>query len=143
MNTPDINQQDFDQQMEWNGWYVFDRALPGNLVSDMRRDCLKWVEICKEYQIKNRINEAGDGTAHHAVGTGDSIDAFLDLHLFHPYLSHFFADAPYIMHACNPVGGFPRLDTYIHKVHRDVATFIPNFHMRVNMLVMLDDSTLR
>lgn len=137
-----MNKADFDEEMEVNGWHSFENALPECLVKKMRRDCLKWVDICREYQIKNKLNENGDGTAHHAVGGGDSIDEFLDLHLFHPYMSHFFKGAPYIMHACNPVGGFPKSDTYIHKVHRDVATFIPNYHIRINMLVMLDDFML-
>ncbi|WP_158590402.1 phytanoyl-CoA dioxygenase family protein [Noviherbaspirillum cavernae] len=137
-----MDQIEFDERMQLNGWAVFEDALPDHLIQELKRDCLAWIEVCREYQIANRINESGDGTGHHSVGQGKSIDAFLDMHLFHPYLSHFFNDVPYIMHACNPVGGFPKLDTYIHKVHRDVATYIPDFNMRINMLVMLDDFTL-
>ncbi len=132
----------FDTKMEQDGWCAFEDVLPERLVADMRRDCLKWVDICKDYQIRAGINESGDGTAHHAVGAGDSIDEFLNLHLLHSYISNFFNDSPYILHACNPVGGFPSYDTYIHKIHRDINTFIPNFNIRTNMLVMLDDFTV-
>jgi ectoine hydroxylase-related dioxygenase (phytanoyl-CoA dioxygenase family) len=132
----------FERNMYRDGWCVFENMLPDDLVRGMRADCLKWVEICREYQIRNRINEDGDGTAHHTVGAGDSIDEFLDLHLLHPYMLRFFDDRPYILHACNPVGGFPNANVYIHQIHRDIVTFIPNYNIRINMLVMLDDFTV-
>lgn len=132
----------FDAKMEQDGWCVFDEVLTKRLVADLRRDCLKWIDICKNYQIRAGINESGDGTAHQAIGAEDSIDEFLDLHLLHSYISHFFNEAPYTLNACTPVGGFPQYDTYIHKIHRDVGTFIPNFNIRTNMLVMLDDFTV-
>lgn len=137
-----MNMTIFDQKMQQDGWCIFEDVLPERLIADMRSDCLKWVDVCKEHQIRAGINEHGDGTAHHSVGAGDSIDEFLNLHLLHPYLAHFFNDFPYILHACNPVGGFPKYDTYIHKIHRDINTFIPNFNVRTNMLVMLDDFTV-
>lgn len=64
------------------------------------------------------------------------------MHIFHKYLSHFFCDRPYILHACNPVGGFPNASSYVHRVHRDTATYIPMFNVRMNMLVMLDEFTI-
>lgn len=140
--TAMINKIDFDEKMQRDGWYVFENVLSGILVLELRRDCLKWIDICAGYQIANKINETGDGTAHHTVGAGDSIDEFLNHHFLHPYISHFFSGAPYILHACNPVGGFPNANTYIHRVHRDVATYIPHYNMRMNMLVMLDDFTV-
>jgi hypothetical protein len=137
-----IGMIDFEEKIFKDGWVVFPAVLSPRLVFDMRRDCLKWVEICKGYQIANGINESGDGTAHHSVGMGDSIDEFVDLHLLHAYISSFFKGAPYIMHACNPVGGFPQANVYLHKVHRDVVTYIPDYNLRINMLVMLDDFTV-
>jgi Phytanoyl-CoA dioxygenase (PhyH) len=132
----------FRNKLKIDGWVVFEKALPIDLVQNMRTDSLKWVDICKSYQIKNKINLSGDGTAHHSVGGGDSIDEFLGMHIFHSYIADFFEEKPYILHACNPVGGFPNCSTYLHKVHRDVATYIPNYNLRINMLVMLDDFTI-
>ena len=133
---------DFDDTIRTRGWALFPDAIPAGLVRELRRDSLKWIDVCAAHQIANKINLAGDGTGHNAIGGGDSIDAFIDLHLFHPYLSHFFSCKPYILHACNPVGGFPNLVNYVHRVHRDVATYIPMFNMRMNMLVMLDEFTI-
>lgn len=132
----------FDRELAEKGWVIFHDALKGDLVGRLRRDCLKWIDICTQYQIASKINTNGDGTAHHSVGAGDSIDEFIDLHLFHAWLKHYFDSKPYILHACNPVGGFPRVENYVHRVHRDVATFIPNYNLRINMLVMLDDFTI-
>jgi len=132
----------FDHGLAKQGWIVFPDALDAGLVDRLRRDCLKWVDICTGYQVASGINTNGDGTAHHSIGANDSIDEYVGMHLFHPWLEHFFAGKPYILHACNPVGGVPRAQNYVHRVHRDVATFIPNFNLRMNMLVMLDDFTI-
>ncbi len=133
---------DFDNDMMSKGWTIFPGILDEKLVMRMRSDSLKWVEVCQGYQVNAGINENGDGTAHHAIGAGDSIDKFVCQHLFHVYLEHFFGNKPYIMHACNPVGGLPQADTYLHRIHRDSATFIPGCNFRINMLVMLDEFTL-
>lgn len=137
MNTTHRNSSLHD-----DGWVIFENALDSDLIKEMRADCLKWVEICAQYQIKNKINQSGDGTAHHSIGGNDSIDRFVAMHKFHDQLSEYFDGQPYILHACNPVSGGPRQSTYVHKIHRDVATFIPDYKFRINMLVMLDDFTL-
>jgi ectoine hydroxylase-related dioxygenase (phytanoyl-CoA dioxygenase family) len=138
----DVHKITFINKLKNDGWVIFENMLSDDFVQKMRRDVLKWVDICKQYQIEGKINSTGDGTAHHAVGGNDSIDEFLGLHLFHLYLAEFFEQRPYILHACNPVGGFPNNDTYLQKVHRDVATYIPGYNLRINMIVMLDDFTI-
>ncbi|WP_082508388.1 phytanoyl-CoA dioxygenase family protein [Burkholderia sp. Leaf177] len=132
----------FDREMDAKGWVIFPGAIEPGLVDRLRHDCLKWIDICTQYQVASGINAQGDGTAHHSVGAEDSIDEFIGLHVFHAWLQHYFESKPYILHACNPVGGFPRVQNYVHRVHRDVATFIPDYRLRINMLVMLDDFTL-
>lgn len=132
----------FRNKLKVDGWAMFEEALSSDQVQSMRVDSLKWIDICKKYQVEGNINASGDGTGHHAVGGGDSIDEFLAEHTFHSYLADFFEEKPYILHACNPVGGFPNCEPYTHKVHRDVATYIPNYNLRINMLVMLDDFTI-
>lgn len=137
-----MSKSEFDSAMAETGWVLFPEVLSAQEVASLRNDSLKWIEFCKHYQIKNRINDSGDGTAHQAVGGRDSIDAFLDSHYFHDYLSAYFDEKPYALNACTPVGGFPNADIYVHQVHRDVLVYIPNYHLRINMLVMLDDFTL-
>ncbi len=131
----------FAKAIAGDGWCLFPNVLDSETTAALRSDSLKWVDICREFQIRNGINADGDGTAHHSIGGDDSIDAFIDSHLFHPYLDLFFGSAPYILHACNPVGGLPNRVNYVHNIHRDVRTYIPDYNMRMNVLVMLDDFT--
>lgn len=132
---------DFEKQIKEKGWVVFEGVLSADFVSELREDCLKWIEICKGYQIRNGVNADGDGTAHHCLGAGDSIDRYVDMHLFHPYISRYFGDEPYICHSLTPIGGFPGMRSYVHKLHRDVRTLIPGYPLKLNMLVMCDDFT--
>lgn len=132
----------FERDISEKGWYLLPNVLTSSQIDRMRNDCLKWIDLCAKYQISNGINTTGDGTAHHAIGGNDSIDDFIDMHLMHPYLEHYFSSRPYILHACNPVGGFPKAQSYVHRVHRDAATYIPSYNFRMNMLIMLDDFTI-
>ncbi|MCE8025895.1 phytanoyl-CoA dioxygenase family protein [Billgrantia aerodenitrificans] len=132
----------FDQEIRERGWVVFEKILPDELTQALREDSLKWIDVCSKYQIKNGINTSGDGTAHQCIGGNDSIDRFIDMHLFHKYIARYFDDKPYICNCCTPIGGFPGANIYVHQVHRDVRTFIPGYHLRLNMLIMCDDFTL-
>jgi ectoine hydroxylase-related dioxygenase (phytanoyl-CoA dioxygenase family) len=137
----DISIEAFQARMDERGWVVFPNVLAAAFVEELRRDCLKWVEICKAYQIRNGIHGEGDGTAHHCLGAGDSIDRYIDMHLFHEYLSAYFDGAPYICNSLTPLGGFPQQLNYVHDIHRDVRTFIPGYNLKLNMLVMCDAFT--
>jgi hypothetical protein len=132
----------FEREINEQGWSLLECALDQNQCQDMREDCLKWIEICAEYQIKGGINPTGDGTAHHTLGRRDSLDRFIHQHICHEYIDHYLSKTPYILHALNPVGNEPGRTSYVHNIHRDVQTFIPNYRLRLNMLVMLDDFTV-
>ena len=133
---------DFESEIVNPGWSIFPSVLSRMEVTAMRADCLKWIKKCSELQVRSGINKNGDGTAHHAIGGNDSLDVFFHKHIMHKYISNFFGGKPYIMHAANPVGGFPGSTNYVHIIHRDVKTIIPNYRFRLNMIVMLDEFTL-
>lgn len=132
----------FRLDMELKGWCLFERVLDEALVTRLRSDCLSWIEVCNQLQICGGINERGDGTGHHTLGRGDSLDQFIAGNPLHPWIDAYFGGRPYILHAFNPVGGAPRASTYVHKIHRDAGTHIQGVKMKINMLVMLDDFTV-
>lgn len=132
----------FGCDIETRGWSILERAVDADRVRRMRADCLKWVDICARVQVKNGINQAGDGTAHHSLGLNDSLDEFIDSGTAASYLDCYFDGGLYILHAINPVSGAPGATNYVHKIHRDVRTYIPGKNIRMNMLVMLDDFTM-
>lgn len=122
------------------GFVVFNSFLSKEEIQDIKNDCIKWVDICGEYQIKAGMRK--DYTAHHSIGGGDSIDKFIHSHYFHDLLNDYFDKKKYILHACNPVLGPPSAKSYLHKIHRDIRTFISNTNLRINVLVALDDFTV-
>lgn len=132
---------DYDHAMETKGWVIFENAISEDLTNEMKRDVLAWIDICKQYQVKNKINESGDGTAHQTVGRNDSIDKFYDMHLFHRYISRYFEGKPYILSCSTPTAGYSHKPNYLQRIHRDLSTYIHGYNLRLNLIVMLDEFT--
>jgi hypothetical protein len=131
----------FDYVIQTRGWMLFESVVPAELLDRMRRDIAKHVERCGRLQVAAGIAPAPDGTAHHALGENDSLDEFLARRFLAPFVGRFFDDAPYILHAFNPVTVAPGTRTYLHRIHRDVGTHAGSFRLLLNMLVMVDDFT--
>ncbi len=131
----------FDILMRAHGWVLFDAVVPADQLDPIGRDIEASVARCGEYQIKAGLGRA-DGTAHHAVGQYDSLDAFLAKGWLDAFVSRYFDGAPYILHAFNPATVAPATTSYLHKIHRDVRTHAGEFRMVLNMLVMVDAFTL-
>ncbi|GAA4015315.1 phytanoyl-CoA dioxygenase family protein [Actimicrobium antarcticum] len=129
----------FKERIDKDGFFIIPNLLTSDFVAELNRDCLSWVNVCEQYQISAGINVAGDGTGHHSVGANDSIDRFIAQHILHKYIDTYFNQKPYILHACNPLKGEPKKLNYVHNIHRDTKTFIPDYHFRLNIIVMLDD----
>jgi hypothetical protein len=132
----------FDYLMQSRGWMLFGSVVPAELLDRMRTDIASHVERCGRLQVEAGIAPAPDGTAHHTLGNGDSLDEFLARRFLAPFVGRFFDDAPYILHAFNPVTVAPQTRTYLHRVHRDVGTHAGSFRLLLNMLVMVDDFTM-
>ena len=122
------------------GYSVSEEFLSDSIATSLKSDCEKWIGKCGEYQKNAGLVE--DYTGHHCVGGGDSIDDLLNSHRFHSLLAAFFEEKKYILHACNPVLGPPSANSYLHKIHRDINTFIPEANLRLNVLVALDAFTI-
>jgi hypothetical protein len=132
----------FHLDMELRGWSLFEDALSAELVTALRSDCLTWIDRCNQLQIANGINKQGDNTGHHTLGGDDSLDHFINLNPLHSSVDAYFGGRPYVLHAFNPVGGAPKANTYVHRIHRDAKTHIQAARLKLNMLVMLDDFTI-
>jgi ectoine hydroxylase-related dioxygenase (phytanoyl-CoA dioxygenase family) len=124
------------------GFHVIEDHICIDEIEELRKDCLSWVDRCGYYQVAAGLSPAGDSTAHHAVDGKSPISVYLAHHRLHAYLSSFIGTEQYILHACNPVSGRSGLHTYVHNIHRDVATFIDGYHLRINVLIPLVDFTI-
>jgi Phytanoyl-CoA dioxygenase (PhyH) len=133
--------QIFDHAMKTRGWMKFDSVVPTALCDRMRVDIAGHVQRCGELQRQAGIPGAPDGTAHHTVGYGDSLDEFLERGFLDEYITRFF-DGPYILHAFNPVTVSSGHRNYVHRIHKDVRTHMGGFRVLVNLLLMVDEFTL-
>ena len=131
----------FDHQMSMQGWVVFENILPKEFCDRLRDDVARHVARCGELQVKAGIPGAPDGTAHHAVGFGDSLDEFLEKGFLADYIEHFFGGL-YILHALNPIINYPEKHNYVQRIHNDAHINTSEFRMQLNLLVMVDEFTL-
>jgi len=143
MSTEDEQQSRarFDYAMNTRGWMRFDSAVPESLCDRMRKDIAGHVERCGRLQVAAGIPHAPDGTAHHTLGYGDSLDEFLESGFLDGYVRHFFG-GPFILHAFNPVTIPSGGRNYVHRIHKDVKTHAGGFRLLLNMLVMVDPFTI-
>ena len=133
----------FDVAMRRRGWALFERVLPKDQLEPIRADIVASVADCGVRQTQSGAIAVPDGTAHHTVGAYTSLDRFLEELPLRPFIERYFSGAPYILHAFNPATVAPTKSSYLHKVHRDVRTHGGDFHMLLNILVMVDDFTLQ
>ncbi|MBB6600002.1 phytanoyl-CoA dioxygenase family protein [Luteimonas sp. MC1825] len=128
-----------------DGYVLFEDLVPEPFLASLRRDIAAHVAACREQQRRNGLGEGMEGAAHHVVGRGDSLDAFLKVSDLDGYIRDFF-DGAYILNSYGALNNLPiSADTYEHgqRFHRDVRTFSGDFRLMLNMLVMVDDFTIK
>lgn len=134
----------FRQDITRNGYVLFEDVAPEALLAQLRQDIPKHAAECREWQRRNGLGEGMDGAAHHVVGRGDSLDAFLQQLYLDDYIRDYFA-GEYILNSYGALNNLPiSAGTYKHgqNFHRDVRTFSGDFRLMLNMLVMVDDFTI-
>ncbi|HEY3949296.1 phytanoyl-CoA dioxygenase family protein [Phenylobacterium sp.] len=125
-----------------HGWTLFEGVIPADELAPIRAAILESVEDCGRRQVASGARSEPDGTSHHTVGQYPALDAFLERAWLAPHVARHFDGAPYILHAFNPAVVRPQAQVYLHKIHRDVGTHAGDFHLLINMLVMVDAFTL-
>lgn len=136
-----IEQNQIDEQMRTRGWVRFEGVLDAPFVAELSRDSDALYAARREVQIRNGVAANMEGTAHHALGQGNSLDRLVaDMPLM-DQIEHYFAGKTILLNfgaTLHPPGS----RAYTHKPHRDVRTWSNEFRLSLNMLVMLDDFTL-
>lgn len=135
---------DFQYQMEVSGFAIFEQLVPGQMLERLRIDIPRRQEICRQWQKKKGLDAGMEGAAHHIVGGGDSLEAFLYAFHLDEYIRAYFG-GEYILNSYGALNNLPySSDAYRHgqRFHRDVRTYSKDFRLMLNMLVMVDDFTL-
>lgn len=136
-----IEQTRTDEQMRTRGWVKFDHALDAPVVAELARDSETLYDARREVQIRHGVASNMEGTAHHALGLGNSLDRLVNEMPLMDQIEHYFGGKAILLNfgaTLHPPGS----KTYTHKPHRDVRTWSSDFRLSLNMLIMLDDFTL-
>src|ERR1041384_1101363 len=136
-----ISIEEFDQQMEQRGWFLFEQVVDPALIDQLIVDLELAYEIRRPIQVKNGVDANTEGTAHHLLADGKSFVEFLKRAYLDEYLRSYFG-GNYILNAFGGNLNAKKNFTYASNVHRDVRTFTREIKFLMNIIVMLDDFTL-
>lgn len=139
-----ISIPEFRYQMEVLGFSIFEDIVQMEMLEEMRVDISKHQEICRHWQLRNGLGAGMEGSAHHVFGGSDSLEQFLYQFPLAEYVRCYF-DGEYILNSYGALDNIPYSpNAYQHgqRFHRDVRTYSENFHLMLNMLVMVDDFTV-
>lgn len=144
MKKMSVSIADFQYEMKVSGYLIFDCIVPEEMLKRIRADIPKHQEICRYWQQKNGLVAGMEGSAHHVIGDGDSLDEFLYSFFLDEHIRAYF-EGEYILNSYGIVNNLPYSDnSYKHaqRFHRDVRTYSEGFRLMLNMLVMVDEFTV-
>lgn len=134
--------EDAHYLMHARGWALFPSCLSKEDVRALARESEEVYEVCHAVQQKNGVAGASmEGAAHHVVGYGGVLDRFLDELPLQDEIERYFDGGKYILLTYGAAINPPGARTYTCKPHRDVRAHTGDYHLSLNMLVMLDDFT--
>ena len=136
----DPSPEDFDSLMASKGWVQFRGVLPAAQVAVMKNDLDRLYDLCREVQTRNGVAANMEGTAHHLVGYGTSLDRMIEAFPLQAWIDRYFAGKYILLNfgaSLNPPGS----RAYLAKPHRDVRAFSRDLRLSLNMLVLLDSFT--
>ncbi len=119
------------------GWVLLDSVLPQTLILELRQALDQAIAHCGDLQMEN-LGQVLPGTAHHLLGQGPAFQTLLEQAWLDTELQTLL-EGPYILNSFGGVANPPERSAYVHQIHRDQRTFIPDFRLMLNLLVMLDD----
>lgn len=135
-----ISIEEFDQRMAEKGWVIFEKAIPAAIVEQMREDIHKAYAICRDYQIKNGIDQDTSYTVHHLVGQFDSFLDCLKAYPIYAFIERHFG-GQFILNSFGGAINTRDSVSYAQRVHRDIRSYSGETTLLLNTLVMLDDFT--
>jgi hypothetical protein len=115
-----------------------DESLRHRLCQDLEEA----YQICAGIRQRNGVHANADGSLHHIVGMRPSFMEFLERQYLHREVEAFFS-GKYILNSYGGVANRHKSRSYLHGIHRDLRIFLPGARLLINMLVALDDFTLR
>jgi hypothetical protein len=137
-----LSAEEADYLMHTRGWAVFPGCLDAGDVAALGRETEEVYRVCQAVQQKNGVaGPSMEGAAHHVVGYDGALDRFLDELPLQEPIERYFDGGKYCLLTYGAAINPPGAKTYTCKPHRDVRAHTGDYHLSLNMLVMLDDFT--
>ncbi|PIQ23294.1 phytanoyl-CoA dioxygenase [bacterium (Candidatus Blackallbacteria) CG17_big_fil_post_rev_8_21_14_2_50_48_46] len=136
MNPSEVS-PDFHHALAQKGWWLSPNKLPADLCQGLGAALERAVEHCSELQSKY-LGSALPGTAHHLLAQDPLFKMFLERGDLETEIQAFLA-GPFILNSYGGVLNPPSETAYVHHIHRDQRSWTPQFHIMINLLVILDD----
>jgi hypothetical protein len=131
---------DFDREMADRGMVHFRGVLDAAHLATLRADCESVYARRRAVQVKNGVADGMEGAAHHVLGDDTSFDALIADPPLWDFIGRYFGGKFILLNfgaTLHPPGG----SAYTLKPHRDVRAWTRDYHLSLNMLIMLDDFT--
>src|SRR5581483_11994487 len=108
------------------GWTMLPARVPADVVDRVRGELDR---VCADHhgiQLRNGVDAAAEGTAHHLPCAGGVfLDVLEHLAAAAPFDDYF--AGPYILNTYGGVLNLPGRASYVGRVHRDQRTFTGEF----------------
>ena len=102
-----MDRAEFERRMTEDGFAVFERAVPPDLLEALRRDIPRRIDASGEWQRRNGIADAMEGAAHHVVGGDDSLATFLETPWVDDHIRHHFDGSEFILNSYGAIDNLP------------------------------------
>jgi hypothetical protein len=131
-----------DVTLSRQGWTVLESVIPNPLTERLRVELDSAYSVCREIQIRNGVGKDTPGTLHHLLAFKGAFIQLLE-QLPCKNLIHDYFDGPFILNSFGGVLNCAENSSYVGQVHRDIRFFTGDLPLMLNMLIMLDDFTLK
>tara|TARA_Y100000590_G_scaffold470669_1_gene667607 strand:- start:329 stop:1099 length:771 start_codon:yes stop_codon:yes gene_type:complete len=133
--------EDYRQEFLEKGWFLTKPMLDELFLGRLRNELDEQVEVRRKIQEKVGIDEITVGTGHHLLERDSAFLDLLDQMPFYEFFENFF-EGPFILNSYGGVLNSEKDSAYVHRMHRDIRSYVPNRRFMINLLVMLDDFTM-
>jgi len=136
-----VTDEAFDRQLASRGWAQFPSVLGDVQLDALRDEAERVYALRRAVQTRNGVAAGMEGAAHHVLGEGGALDAFIDDLPLWDRIERRFA-GKFILLNFGAAMHLPGGGNYTLKPHRDIRAWSRDYPLSLNMLVMLDDFTV-
>lgn len=128
------------------GWVKLPNLIDENLLQELRTGIDDAYLFCRGIQINNGLETNTDGTVHHLPAVGNPVFIKLLNELTTEKVQNFltrYFEGKYILNSYGGVLNMKNNPSYVANIHRDIRFFTDDINFMINVLVMLDDFTVK